>query len=373
MKIEICEQMAQSWLQHCKQCEIVQTNWSISPLREITDADIDDVSDLMKEVQEQLNQHLDLESKSALQESVDEEYVSEENIASKKKSRKSINLNIFKKNKASQFIRQCEIDVVGCKLDDGITDRIYLVDTAFHKDGLGYHDVVATVAKKLIRALVVSAIVFGESVSVSVIFASPKCGDKSRLQIEAVADGLRKFLASHPKYSNIEIELYFNERFATEMYLPLISEIKELNNDNDLFMRAMNLAKIANEKLPSGVTAMPKPSTASTGGASSTVTMAKTPRGQNQTIVFDILKDIISSGKMTPALLNDLRTPDFAKIKFRLSTFPVLVKEADFAFSGYERHRFYNPSIKIAGDKYLVCSQWIPERIAKLQDWHKAL
>ena len=42
MKIEICEQMVQSWLQHYKQCEIVQTNWKISPLRlrGISDADI---------------------------------------------------------------------------------------------------------------------------------------------------------------------------------------------------------------------------------------------------------------------------------------------------------------------------------------------
>ena len=33
MKIEICEQMVQSWLQNYKQCEIVQTNWKVSPLR----------------------------------------------------------------------------------------------------------------------------------------------------------------------------------------------------------------------------------------------------------------------------------------------------------------------------------------------------
>ena len=31
MKIEMCEQMAQSWLLNCKNCQIAQTNWSISP------------------------------------------------------------------------------------------------------------------------------------------------------------------------------------------------------------------------------------------------------------------------------------------------------------------------------------------------------
>ena len=32
MKIEICEQMLQSWLLNCKLCEISQVNWKISPL-----------------------------------------------------------------------------------------------------------------------------------------------------------------------------------------------------------------------------------------------------------------------------------------------------------------------------------------------------
>ena len=35
MKIEICEQMVQSWLVNCKKCQIAQTNWSISPLKDM--------------------------------------------------------------------------------------------------------------------------------------------------------------------------------------------------------------------------------------------------------------------------------------------------------------------------------------------------
>ena len=75
MKIEICEQMVQSWLLNCKLCEIVQTNWSISPLRDFTVSEIDEVKMLMEEIQDKLNQHLKNETAiiSALQESVDEE------------------------------------------------------------------------------------------------------------------------------------------------------------------------------------------------------------------------------------------------------------------------------------------------------------
>ena len=180
MKIEICEQMVQSWLHHIKQCEIVQTNWKVSPLRlrGISDADIDALGKFMKEFQEELNQILQDETKATLQEYLDEDTFVDEEVTTEKRKKiaKLKKLNIFKKNKARQFIRQCEIDVVGCKLEDGITERIYLVDTAFHKTGLGYHDPVATVVKKIVRALVIAVIVFGESVPVTVAFVSPKFG-----------------------------------------------------------------------------------------------------------------------------------------------------------------------------------------------------
>ena len=368
MKIEICEQMVQSWLQNCENCEIVQTNWSVSPLRVITQAEIDEVGKLMTEFQDQLNQELEDETKAALQELVDEDTLEEVKKRSKLKK-----LNIFKKSKASQFIRQCEIDVVGCKLDDGITEKIYLFDTAFHKNGLGYHDAVATVVKKIIRAFVVALIIFGENVPIKVGFASPKCGDDLKKKIENVVDGLRKILASKPVYNNIEIELYFNDKFATDIYYKLVSNVKELNNDNDLFMRAMNLMKLAEETVPPVTTpASSTPSTSTTVTTKST-TSKKTATGGNVKVVFDILKDLDKNGKLTPSLINDLKTPSFAKTNFSMSTFPVLKLVSDFPFSGHERCRYYQKTIKINGDEYLVCSQWIPERIAKLIAWHKAL
>ena len=105
MNIEICEQMIQSWLLNCKQCEIVQTNWSISPLRIIDTVDIDIVKLLMKEIQDELNKALDIETINALQESADndsnEEYQLDAEIITKPKSTKTTKvkkLNIFKKS-----------------------------------------------------------------------------------------------------------------------------------------------------------------------------------------------------------------------------------------------------------------------------------
>ena len=251
MKIEICEQMLQSWLMNCKLCEVVQTNWMISPLRDIDSTDIKNVENLMKDIQDKLNATLDTELKTALQESADndssEEYLieSDEIVQNqKKKKRKKVQkLNIIKKSTANQFIRQCEIDVVGTKFNDGVAERIFLVDTAFHKGGLGYHDAVATVLKKIIRAILVSTIIFGTHVPVSVIFAAPKCGPTLKKQIEDVVDSLRTVIAKD--YPDTIIELYMNENFTENVYKPLKEKIDSLNNDNDLFMRALNLAKVA--------------------------------------------------------------------------------------------------------------------------------
>ena len=375
MKIEICEQMVQSWLQHCKQCEIVQTNWKVSPLRlrTITDSNISELEKFMKDFQEQLNCDLEDETKAALQEAVDEELRTDEEVdlVKKKKTSKIKKLNIFKKSTAKQFIRQCEIDIVGCKLNEGITESIYLIDTAFHKTGLGYHDPVATVMKKIVRALVVAVIIFGENVPVTVGFVSPKCGDTLKPKIETVVLGLRKILAAHPRYRNIEIELYFNERFTTDIYMPLLAEMDDLNDDNDLFMRAMNLASLAETYRVTSTTSESIPSSA-TIPTHSTPTR-KTPRGENKEIVLDIMNSIVKSGKMTPALLNDLKTCVYTKSNFKLPTFPLLILAADFPSAGYESCRYYPEPIEIFGEEYFVCSQWIPARIAKLKEWYNTL
>lgn len=375
VKIEMCEQMVQSWLYNCELCEIVQTNWTVSPLRPIDSAVIKDVEKMMKEIQDKLNETLSEEVKTLLQSAVDEDYAAANPDEPPKKTvRKVKSLNIFKKNKGEQFIRQCEIDVVGAKFADGVAERIYLVDSAFHKTGLGYHDVVATVAKKIIRAALVAVIVFGENVPITVGFAAPNCRPAVEADITKVVNILSTILG--PAYSNITIELYFNERFATDIYLPLMTNLNALNNDNDLFMRGMNLSALADDFLKkAGVTITPATKTKTTGKttASAAGTTAKAPRGANEKLVKGILKDILAKGKMTPALLNDLQIPAFAKNTFKLSTYPLLVEEAYFPKTGYEDCRYYKKPLAIAGGKYRVCSQWYPDRLALLEAWHKSL
>lgn len=368
MKIEMCEQMVQSWLQHCKQCEIVQTNWMISPLRDIQQSDIDTVGNIMKDIQDKLNQALEAETKRILQQSVDEEL----DVKPKKTVKK---LDIFKKNKAGQFISQCEIDVVGCKLDCGITEKIYLVDSAFHKTGLGYHDAAARVIKKIVRALLVSLIIFGEDVPVTVAFASPKCSPALKENIEKIVEGLRNILLEDARYNNIDIELYFNEKFTEEIYVPLIANLDALNNDNDLFMRAMNLAKLAEEhRVVPGTHRVLATSVAKAAVSTApAVPSTRAKRGENEKLVLSVIKNVIASGKMTPALVDELRQPSYTKNNFGITKYPLLLKESEFSYYSYERCRFYKKTFKINGENYLVCSQWYNEKIKRLQDWAATL
>lgn len=129
----------------------------------------------------------------------------------------------------------------------------------------------------------------------------------------------------------------------------------------------MNLAKLAETYNTTSAT-----STATTPTTSATVP-TKTPKGENQKIVFNIIKTLIADGKMAPAPVDELRKPSYANANFGMPKYPILLKETDLPFYGFERCGFYKTGIKINGEIYLVCSQWIPERIAKLNAWHNGL
>lgn len=379
MKIEICEQMIQSWLLNCELCEVVQTNWTISPLRNISTAEINAIADLMLDIQDELNTKLEIDYKTALQYNIERDLSEKCDISSNEEVpqlrlpdiRKIKTLNIFKKSTASQFIRQCEIDVVGIKLNDGNTESIYLVDSAFHKGGLGYHDVVATVLKKLIRAILVSAIIFGTKSKINVIFAAPKCGKNLEQDLLFFVNSLKNIPIIKNNYPNIIIDLYFNETFSEKIYLPMKKETDELNNDNDLFMRSMNLAKVSEENLPPSATNTNISSNSKT-GKSPNVSSQPNKRQNNKEVVFDILQQIIDNGKINN-VLSDLQTNAYTKANFKLSTYPFLIKETDFTTYGYSEKKFYTKRIEINSQKYMVCSQLSPEGVTLFQEWFNKL
>jgi hypothetical protein len=296
MKIEICEQMVQSWLINCKNCQIAQTNWSISPLKDIDafksdiEAYIDHFVDALKngvakgkiapEVMATTNDEVNEAYNKMLEGGETISFMSFcAMFASERKEKNSKEKNIDFSNisilgkagkaKAVQFIRQTEIDILGVELDNGVAKNIYLIDTAYHKDGLNYGDTVSAVTKKIIRAVLVADIIFGTDVPVHIVFASPECKPGPQSKIQAVKGFLEPYIENRPtlkgKNSKLSVELYMNADFSTEIYLPLKNEIDKLFGGNDLFMRALNLAKISESNL-SGAPAKAS-SSASSGSA----------------------------------------------------------------------------------------------------------
>lgn len=331
MKIEVCEQMMASWLQHIKGCQVVQTNWSPSPIADISDEDIDAASAFV----EAINNYL-----------------------------KDKDLDIFKKSTMRQMILQCEIDIVGIKVVDGVVGDLYLIDSAFHESGLGYNNAIATVMKKILRAALVSSIVF-PGISANVIFISPKCGQTLNKQLNDTIAEIDSTVKQY--YPDTSILMLFNEDFANTVYKPLIAQVDKINNDNDLFMRSMKLSQLADsfvQKEPPEYIPTHK-----------AVTIGdKTPKGSNKSIVFDALRTLISGNYMTPELLEKLCNKEYSNKCFRLSSYPFLVKNSGFAKTGYQDCRFYsNEYISILGEPYRVCSQWIPERIRCLNSWLKTI
>lgn len=339
MKIEVCEQMLSAWLKHVKGCQIVQTNWSPSPvfIEAFAENNLDTINGFVEEI---------------------------------KKFAAENNLDIFKQSTIRQMIIQCEIDVIGIKIEDGIIGDLYLIDSAFHENGLNYGDVVARVLKKILRAVFVADGIF-KNIPAKIVFASPKCAEHLqktlRENILVLQETVKRF------YPDADILLLFNEDFSEAVYRPLLEKIDLVSDDNDLFLRSVKLCKTA-EKYEARKSTVSERTIPVGNTTYRYRDMTKTPKGRNMNIVFGILRGLIDNGLMTRELVEELRRPEFARRQFSLSSFPVLIPETQLRSSGYEECRFYkNNPIEISGTQYLVCSQWIPDRIRRLQTWYNTL
>lgn len=316
-------------------CQIVQVNWTPSSLLDFSSDDIKLIECFINDVRE---------------------VISAEEI------------DIFKKSTVNQFVFQTEIDVVGIKVLAKTVEAIYLVDSAFHEFGLGYKNPTATILKKLLRMLVVSNMFF-KHIPSNIIFVSPYARERVSFDIDKNLNELQPIIVKY--FGDMKVELMFNEQVTNQIYKPLVDNLDNFKNDNALFIRSLKLANtckkfMRQEKIISNSANNPPKC-----NVKNENTAMKTPRGENERIVFSALNKIISLGKMSESLLMKLQDSNYTKRIFHMSTFSFLTAQSNFNEKKYERKRFYKPLININGQEYLVCSQWIPERIAKLNTWLK--
>lgn len=160
--------------------------------------------------------------------------------------------DIIKKSKPVQFINQCEIDNLGINIDaNGKINNVYFIDSAFHINGLGYHNVVETVIKKILRAVAVSNLIFSNNVKVTIAFASPIVKKTPKSKIENVVNFIEKSL--NKKYPNIKLLLYFEDDFINKIYKPFVelyyNDRNKFNSISDIFVRSYILNQISLNKI----------------------------------------------------------------------------------------------------------------------------
>jgi hypothetical protein len=331
MKIEVCEQLIVSWLRHVEGCQIVQSNWMPSDCYSIDAEEAELFSLFIEEVK-----------------------------------KASVGTDIFKKSTDSQLIRQTEIDVVGARLSAGKVEKIFLIDTAFHREGLGYADNEARIAKKLVRA-VGTAQLFFRGISAEIMFVSPFARESVQIKI---IEQLKKIeTIAKDLYSSITITSLFNDEFAHRVYFPLMNVIDLIRDDNELFARSMQLMNICAKSEEKVLTEH----------SNDVWTNPKTTKklsGDNKSVVFGTLRELTNAEKLGDKLLLALQDSSYTQKNFKISKFPVLFPKSQFLkqFKPDDLRRYYRPQIfSFKGVDYLVCSQWIPERIALFNKWREKI
>ena len=203
MKIEIGESLMQSYLKHIKGCLITQTNWKI--LRSWEKSNENKAKEKFEEIKK--------------------EYP-----------------NIFsEKITFEKMLNQAELDIIGIA-----NDKIYMVEVAFHEQGLRYgsndEEVKDRVLKKIIRAYLIWIIYFS-NYSCEIIFASPK--------VNPSPDKLMKKCFNELKDKNfsekVEFKYFSNEEFSNEILLKTLETLKSDSDTSELFLRSAKLLKICDK------------------------------------------------------------------------------------------------------------------------------
>ena len=202
MKIEMGESLMQSYLKHIKGCLITQTNWKT--LRSWKKSNEDKAK--------------------AKFEKIKKEYP-----------------NIFsEKIKFEKMLNQAELDVIGIA-----NDKIYMVEIAFHEQGLRYgnddNKVRDRVLKKMIRAYLIWKIYFS-NYSCEIIFASPKVNPSPDGLLNECFSKLAK--DNFYKEDKVEFKYLSNKKFKDEILLPTLETLKSDSDTSELFLRSAKLLKI---------------------------------------------------------------------------------------------------------------------------------
>ena len=206
MKIEIGESLALSYLKHVKKCVIYQTNWKSSSQWDFLGGE------------EDASEAFDRLVKDGL-------------LSFQGKIEPSF----------SQFLKQAEIDILGINL---VEKKMYVMDIAYHKDGLNYKNVDRTIKsfkKKLLRSYLLLRSYFPEDYEYEIIFASPKVRPTLDKELEDATEALNDLRDDVLSKGAVVFKYIANDKFKDKILDPTLEASKDDADTNELFLRSYKL------------------------------------------------------------------------------------------------------------------------------------
>lgn len=350
MKIEIGESLISSWLKGVIKCQIIQENWKVSSLWEMTKSPKD----------------------------------IEQIFTALKKEFKLEDLDFLRgKQKSAQMIKQGEIDCLGLKLklsesNELVIEDIYAVDVAFHENGLNYNGIEETksrLRKKMIRSALTLYQLFGVKKGV-VIFATPKVSTIHLNDIKNTALEVTKHFNNAIVDADFEFKVYCNDDFKDFILQPTIDITNQNSDNNELFVRSvkmMNLFDMIKESEKQNIIDLSQLNKKS----NVEIEISKTVSLKIGLYVRNIFRELELKDCLDSAILDRLCHEGYSKEIFNIN-YPVLVEFNENINIAYDLNgvgRYYVSKIyNFKGKEYLLCSQWYEDRNRGfLEKWYNNL
>lgn len=323
MKIEMGESLAASWLKHVCGCTVVQTNWKPSPRWQ--EHNYDEIERLVQDARTYFNDR---------------------------------NLNVFKQNdNAAQILHQTECDVIG--LNTMANHAMWhAVEVAFHENGVQYGDKYATAAKiagKMFRTAI-GIYCYMNAREGIISFATPKVTQSYIAQIAPAFESVEAFFRE--KGFNFTFKLLINERFLSDVLMPVSVLVDEVSDTSELFLRSIQLKAMFATERPAD---------------SNVVTHAEQSQGSDCTdegeikvgrLVNSVMREILE-GLTDDTEVMDLLDANYSKQAFGIN-YPLLVRVGDHNINNA---RYYSTPLTICGNQYRLCNDWYPRNRGMLEAW----
>lgn len=323
MKIEMGESLLYSWLRHVKECQIVQTNWKVSPKWEFKN------EKEIRSIMEQTGNYFQ------------EKY----------------GYSIYKNNSLEQLLMQAEVDVLGISMGNP-ENKIYAIDVAFHEAGLNYGSREETVTRVIKKCIRTAMCIYGymNICEAEIIFASPKINPAVVKELEPRIEEINVlFQKLGLSFHN---RLIANEEFNGKVLKPILLASDGISDTSELFLRSFQMYNMFSNEDESRTKIRNAADHVESNLSDETLKELKIGR-----LVQTTMKQLFDKQKISQEEIGKMLSKEYSKKTFN-ANLPVLIEVLDgrevnelrMDINGYPR--YYADTLSIYGKRYLLSSQW---------------